>query len=122
MVLIIVSDIVSLQDRGKYQGINEAIIAISNGVGPVLGGAFSQYTTWRWAFWINLPLSGIAIVVSIWLLPLKGVQGNAMEKLKKIDYVGSALTILGSVLLLVHYIHSYHCTPWLTSTIRLARP
>jgi MFS family permease len=114
MVLIIVSDIVSLQDRGKYQGINEAIIAISNGVGPVLGGAFSQYTTWRWAFWINLPLSGIAIVVSIWLLPLKGVQGNATEKLKKIDYVGSALTILGSVLLLVHVIHSYHYTPWLT--------
>jgi MFS family permease len=45
MTLIIISDIVSLRDRGKFQGINEGIIAISNGVGPVLGGAFSEYTT-----------------------------------------------------------------------------
>jgi hypothetical protein len=36
------SDVVSLKDRGKYQGINEAIIAISNGVGPILGGVFSE--------------------------------------------------------------------------------
>lgn len=41
-----VSDIVSLKDRGKYQGINEAVIALSNGFGPVIGGLFAEYTTW----------------------------------------------------------------------------
>lgn len=40
------SDIVSLKDRGKYQGINEAVIAVSNGLGPLVGGLFSQYVTW----------------------------------------------------------------------------
>ena len=41
-----VSDIVSLKDREKYQGITEAVVALSNGFGPVIGGLFSEYTTW----------------------------------------------------------------------------
>ena len=41
-----VSDIVSLKDRGKFQGILEAVIALSNGFGPVIGGLFAEYTTW----------------------------------------------------------------------------
>jgi MFS family permease len=45
-ILLSVSDICSLKDRGKFQGINEAVIAVSNGVGPILGGVFSQYSTW----------------------------------------------------------------------------
>ncbi|KAH7102883.1 major facilitator superfamily domain-containing protein [Auriculariales sp. MPI-PUGE-AT-0066] len=97
MVLIIVSDIVSLADRGKYMGITEGVIAIANGCGPLLGGVFSQYTTWRWTFWINLPLCGLAIAVTIWLLPLKGVRGSFREKFFKVDYLGSVLTILFSV-------------------------
>jgi MFS family permease len=117
MTLIIISDIVSLEDRGKYQGINEAVIAISNGVGPVLGGVFSQYTTWRWAFWINLPLTGIAIAVSIWLLPLKAVKGNAREKLLKIDYVGSGLTILGWVLILLGINWGGVTYPWTSGAV-----
>ncbi|KAH7097412.1 MFS general substrate transporter [Auriculariales sp. MPI-PUGE-AT-0066] len=101
MVLIIVSDIVSLADRGKYMGITEGVIAIANGCGPLLGGVFSQYTTWRWTFWINLPLCGLAIAVTIWLLPLKGVRGSFREKFFKVDYLGSVLTILFSVLVLL---------------------
>ncbi|KAI0701349.1 MFS general substrate transporter [Cytidiella melzeri] len=122
MVLIIVSDIVSLKDRGKYQGINEAVIALSNGFGPVIGGLFSQYTTWRWAFWINLPLGGIAILVGIWLLPLKSVKGDMREKLLRIDYVGSLLTICSSVLMLLGLnwggtTYSWTSTPVLVSLI-----
>lgn len=41
-----VSDICTLKERGKYQGINEGVVAISNGVGPILGGLFAEYTTW----------------------------------------------------------------------------
>ncbi|EPQ54241.1 MFS general substrate transporter [Gloeophyllum trabeum ATCC 11539] len=112
-----VSDIVSLKDRGKYQGINEAIAAVSNGVGPILGGVFSQYTTWRWAFWLNLPLGGAAIVVCLWLLPLKKVQGDMKSKLMKIDYVGSGLTILSSILLLVQSGRGGVTYPWLSAQV-----
>lgn len=47
MVFIIMSDIVSLKDRGKYQGIIEGAIAIANGIGPVLGAVFAEKASWR---------------------------------------------------------------------------
>ncbi|TFK49175.1 MFS general substrate transporter [Heliocybe sulcata] len=137
MVLIIVSDIVSLKDRGKYQGIQEGTIAISNGIGPILGGIFSQYTTWqvvlstqnllvhltracyarRWCFYINLPMAGLAIFVSIMLLPLKGVKGNMKEKFMKIDYVGSFLTILSSILILIALTWGGVTYPWASAQV-----
>jgi hypothetical protein len=55
----------------------------------------------RWVFWINLPLAGIAIAVAIWLVPTKPIMGDIRGKLLRIDYVGSVLTIIGSILLLV---------------------
>ncbi|KZT23709.1 MFS general substrate transporter [Neolentinus lepideus HHB14362 ss-1] len=117
MVFIIVSDIVSLKDRGKYQGIQEGTIAVSNGIGPILGGVFSQYTTWRWCFYINLPMAGLAILVAVLLLPLKGVTGNMMEKLKKIDYVGSFLTILSSILVLIALTWGGVTYPWASAQV-----
>ncbi|KAH9921048.1 major facilitator superfamily domain-containing protein [Fomitopsis serialis] len=98
MTLIIVSDIVSLKERGKFMGINEAIIALSNGVGPILGGVISECT--RWVFYLNLPLASLAIVTCVWLLPQKKVHGDMRKKLLQIDYVGSLLTVVSSILLL----------------------
>lgn len=107
--------IVSLKDRGKYQGVNEIVIAISNGVGPFLGGALAQQAGWRWCFvssmpiialpfrqrlislqWINLPISAVAIVLIWFFLPLKPVEGSVRNKLLQIDYVGALLTIVGA--------------------------
>lgn len=51
LVLIITSDVVSLKERGKYQGITEMTIAASNAAGPLLGGVFSEQLNWRWCFW-----------------------------------------------------------------------
>lgn len=90
-----VSDIVSLRERGRYQGILEVVIAISNGIGPVLGGVISEKASWRYIFWLNLPLCALSVLVIAKFLPLKRVGGGAMEKLVKIDYLGSFLTILG---------------------------
>lgn len=52
---LIVSDVVSLRDRGKWQGILGAFNALANGVGPVIGGALAT-VQWRWIFWLNLPV------------------------------------------------------------------
>lgn len=52
LVMIIFSDLTTLQQRGKYQGLMEANISLGNGVGPLIGGAFSQSQAgWRWTFW-----------------------------------------------------------------------
>ncbi|KDQ58485.1 hypothetical protein JAAARDRAFT_34295 [Jaapia argillacea MUCL 33604] len=117
MVLIIVSDIVSLKDRGKFQGIQEGVIALSNGTGPILGGIFSQYTTWRWAFWINLPMGGAAIAIAFWLLPLKPVEGDIRSKFLKIDYLGSALTIISSILILLGLTWGGVTYPWVSAQV-----
>ncbi|GAA5898910.1 MDR family MFS transporter [Sporobolomyces salmoneus] len=100
LVLIIVSDVVSLKDRGKYQGITEMTILLGNGVGPILGAVFAQ-SDWRWAFWINLPLSAICIAVIFFLLPLKPTTGSWKAKLKQIDYGGFLLCMAGSVLVIL---------------------
>ncbi|GAA5840582.1 hypothetical protein JCM11251_007619 [Rhodosporidiobolus azoricus] len=100
LVFIIVSDIISLKDRGLYQGITEVTIMVGNGVGPVLGGVLTENLGWRWCFWINLPVGGAAFLALLLFLPLKPVKGSMKEKLKKVDYGGSLLT-MGSTALIV---------------------
>ncbi|KAK4058352.1 hypothetical protein OIO90_000510 [Microbotryomycetes sp. JL221] len=101
LVLIVISDICSLRERGRYQGITEGVIAIANGVGPLLGGVFSEKISWRWCFWINLPIGGVGVGVIYWFLPLKGVRNSIKKKLSQIDYLGSFLTMAATVLLLL---------------------
>ncbi|GAA5914845.1 hypothetical protein JCM6882_007818 [Rhodosporidiobolus microsporus] len=101
LVLIIISDIVSLKDRGKYQGITEITIMIGNGVGPVIGGVMAEKLSWRWCFWINLPVAGASIVVMMFFLPLKKVTGSMKQKLLQIDYGGALLTVGATVLVIL---------------------
>ena len=96
-----VSDVVSLKERGKYQGIIGCVVATANSLGPIVGGLFTERVTWRWCFYINLPLTGLAIVVIIFLLPLRRVKGSMAEKLKKVDWYGSVLTLAWAILVLL---------------------
>ncbi|GAA5995686.1 hypothetical protein JCM5350_006643 [Sporobolomyces pararoseus] len=116
LVLIIVSDVVSLRDRGKYQSITEATILVGNAVGPLLGAAFAQ-SDWRWAFWINLPLSAICVVIIFFLLPLKPVTGSWKAKLKQIDYGGSLLCMAGSVLVILPLNWGGTSFPWVSGPV-----
>jgi EmrB/QacA subfamily drug resistance transporter len=56
-----IADAIPPRDRGRYQGYFSSVMAISNVLGPVLGGFFADYLSWHWIFWINLPLSTLAI-------------------------------------------------------------
>ncbi|TPX54807.1 hypothetical protein PhCBS80983_g05727 [Powellomyces hirtus] len=115
--MIIISDVVSLRDRGKYQGILGIVIAAGNALGPPLGGVFSEKVSWRWGFLINIPLGCVATLAVIFLLPLKKVTGNIMGKLAKIDYLGAFLVLAASLLLLLPLVWGGTTYPWISPAI-----
>src|SRR5438309_6491314 len=84
----IIGDIVSPRDRGKYQGYLGAAFAFASVVGPLLGGFFVDNLSWRWVFYINVPVGIVALVVtsSVLTLPFKRIE-------HKIDYWGAALVM-----------------------------
>ena len=58
-----IADVIPPRERGKYQGYFSSVMAVSNLLGPVLGGFFSDYLSWHWIFWINLPFGALAFVL-----------------------------------------------------------
>ncbi|WVF70528.1 hypothetical protein IAT40_005319 [Kwoniella sp. CBS 6097] len=99
--LIIIADVVSLKERGKYQGITGVVVALANSAGPILGGTITEKISWRWCFYINLPLTAASMVVVVFFLPLRRVKGSIWGKLKKLDYYGSLLTLAWASLILI---------------------
>ena len=100
LVMVIVSDVVSLRERGTYQGVLGVVVAIGNSAGPLVGGSLAS-AGWRWCFIIAVPIIVLALVSVIFLLPLKKVDGDMKSKLIKVDYLGTFLVLAGSVLLLL---------------------
>ncbi|CUA73715.1 putative transporter C3H1,06c [Schizosaccharomyces pombe 972h-] [Rhizoctonia solani] len=100
LCMIIMSDVVSLKERGKYQGFLGAAVALGSGIGPLVGGALST-AGWRWVFWFTVPISIACIGQLWWLLPQNKLSGNFLEKVRKVDFIGSLLSLASVVLILV---------------------
>lgn len=94
----IIGDLFSPRERGKWQGIIGGVFALSSVIGPVLGGFLTDHISWRWNFYINIPLGMIALAV-IWRFMPKIVSDL---KKKSIDYIGAAsLALFLTPLLLI---------------------
>ncbi|KAF9167944.1 hypothetical protein BGX20_011454 [Mortierella sp. AD010] len=98
---IIIADIVSIRDRGKFQGFISAVFAISALVGPVMGGAFVDRVSWRWCFYIQIALAVITIPTMAVMLKLPRPKGNVWEKLVAIDWAGTFFMATTTVFLLL---------------------
>ncbi|KAG6846664.1 hypothetical protein H0H93_012566, partial [Arthromyces matolae] len=117
MSQIVISDVVSLRDRGKYQGIIGGTVALGYAIGPVIGGALSQKVSWRWCFWIDIPVSLAATLVVVFVLPLKPVHGNVRSKLMAVDYIGAILTLVGCALVILPLIWGGVTFPWKSAVV-----
>ncbi len=86
--LAIIGDVVAPRERGRYQGYMGGVFAFASVAGPLTGGFFTDHLSWRWVFYINLPVGALALVVtSIVLdLPFRRVQ-------RRIDWLGAGLIV-----------------------------
>ncbi|KAH8809000.1 major facilitator superfamily domain-containing protein [Xylogone sp. PMI_703] len=88
---VLLTDLFTLRERGKWAGLVNLIWAIGTVSGPSIGGALSQNGAWRWIFWINLPFCGVAFPVVIFFLTLEKVPGTILVKLHSFDWIGLLL-------------------------------
>ncbi len=98
---IIVTDLIPLRHRGKWFGYQGAVSAVGSVLGPVVGGAFAESVSWRWIFWINLPVCGLGFVAIVAFLKLQTVPGSFLSKVAGFDWIGVAmLTIFATSFLI----------------------
>lgn len=101
IAIAVVGDLFSPRERGKWQGVTGAVFGFSSIVGPTVGGWITENASWRWVFYVNLPIGIIALLVLIFLMPT--LRSNAEGKKVAIDYIGAALLVVGTVPLLLGF-------------------
>ncbi|KAF7539899.1 hypothetical protein G7054_g1751 [Neopestalotiopsis clavispora] len=125
---IVCCDLVPLRERGKYLGLMFAWSGVAAALGPPVGGALAQ-TNWRWIFWMNLPICGLALAALLLFMNVKtGGPGTptestaaekpaatttrVTEKLARMDYLGNALFALSMIAILFGLIEGGTVHPW----------
>ncbi|CAK7564568.1 MAG: hypothetical protein SEPTF4163_002462 [Sporothrix epigloea] len=99
--MIIVSDVVTLEKRGFYQGIIGACVGVGNLVGPFLAAGLTSRTTWRAYFYLLAPLCVIVGCIAAYMLPSNPPKGSLRENARKIDYLGLLSASAAVILVLI---------------------
>ena len=114
LVQAIIADVVPPRQRGQYQGLFGAVFGLSSVAGPLLGGFFVDTLSWRWIFYINLPIGALALLVIAIALPATGQRGH-----HTIDYLGTLLLTGGASSLVLLTTLGGSIYPWGSAPIIL---
>ncbi len=107
MSMTIAGDIYTVAERAKTQGYLASVWAISSVVGPTLGGIFSEFVSWRWIFFVNVPLC----LLATWML-LRAYHERIERRKHRIDYAGSVLLTAGMTLLILAVLEGGQAWAW----------
>src|SRR5690606_29384071 len=83
-VLAVTGDLIPPRERGRYQGYFGAVFGLSTVIGPLAGGFISEHWTWRWIFYVNIPVGLLALFIIG-----SAFQGSTARRRRKIDYFGT---------------------------------
>ncbi|KAK1767504.1 putative multidrug resistance protein fnx1 protein [Phialemonium atrogriseum] len=121
IVDVIVSDLVPLRERGNYMAFVLLVYFVGMALGPYVGGAIVETTTWRWVFYINLPVGGVSMLMIYLFLHVKSNKEMPLaQKLRRIDYIGNILVIASTVAILYALTYGGTRYPW--SSWRIVLP
>ncbi|KAF7852947.1 hypothetical protein EAF04_010824 [Stromatinia cepivora] len=112
LVKIVIGDIFPLNIRSVFYGVIGGVWAVAAAAGPAIGGALTEKVSWRWCFYINLPLDGLAFLIILFFLDLKSPRTPLLEGLQAIDWVGSILVIGGTLMFLFGLENGGVAAPW----------
>lgn len=112
MAFAIIGDVVSPRERGRYTGYLGAVFAVSSVAGPLLGGFFVDHLSWRWVFYVNVPVAVVALMVTSSVLTLPFTRRD-----HRIDFEGAGLLVAGVSALLLALVWGGGEHPWGSATI-----
>ncbi|KAJ5988510.1 hypothetical protein N7481_003720 [Penicillium waksmanii] len=104
--------VVTLEQRGKYQGILGASLGVGNIMGPFIAAAFIERSTWRGFFWLISPLAAISAIVGYFLIPNNAKKGDFRQNLYRIDWFGVLASSIGIIFVLIPVSGGGSYFPW----------
>ncbi len=108
----VIGDLVSPRERGRYQGLFAAVFAACSVAGPLLGGFITEYASWRWIFYVNLPMGAAALaLIAVFLRP------RPPGPPPRLDVAGAALLVAGTCSLLLVLSWGGSAYPWLSAPV-----
>ena len=111
IAIAVIGDLFTPRERGKWQGVTGGVFGLSSILGPTAGGYITDHATWRWVFYVNLPIGIVALLVLIFLMPtLRGKNSGKAS----IDYLGALFLISGTVPLLLGFTFAGSQYAWLS--------
>ncbi|KAJ7666622.1 major facilitator superfamily domain-containing protein [Mycena polygramma] len=114
LAVIILADLVTLEERGIYGILTGLTWCIACVVGPIIGGSLAAQGAWRWLFYLNLPISGVAAVFVCVFLRLPIPPGTFREKMGRLDLVGNFIVIASTTCCTLALTWGGATAPWMS--------
>ena len=112
LAIATVGAIVPVRDRGRYQGLIGAVFAAASIIGPLVGGFIVDNTTWRWVFYVNLPIGGVAMLVILATMPKRAARHE-----HSIDWLGAGVLAAATTALLLGLVWGGRQYSWLSPEV-----